>query len=68
MGQYGMHAAAKKAGFKEGDVIISISKIATRITEGELLGYLLEQHFPGDQVPVTVLRGGERQELSLPMQ
>jgi S1-C subfamily serine protease len=29
---------------------------------------LLEQHFPGDQVPVTVLRGGERQELSLPMQ
>ena len=68
MGQYGIHAAAKKAGFKEGDVIISISKIATRITEGELLGYLLEQHFPGDQVPVTVQRGRERKELVLPMQ
>lgn len=68
MGQYGIHAAAKKAGFREGDIILSISKIATRITEGELLGYLLEQHFPGDQVKVTVLRNGERQELLLLMQ
>jgi len=34
MGQYGMHAAAKKAGFKEGDVIISINKIATASRKG----------------------------------
>lgn len=68
VGQYGMHAAAKKAGFKEGDVLLAFGHVTTRISEGELLGQLLEQHYPGDQVKVTVLRNGEQKELTLPMQ
>lgn len=68
VGQYGLHAAAKKAGFKEGDVIVSIAGIKTPITEGELLGHLLTHHFPGDKVSVALLRAGQPMVLSLPMQ
>jgi membrane-associated protease RseP (regulator of RpoE activity) len=68
VGQYGMHAAAKKAGFKEGDVLLRFGEVSTRITEGELLGLLLQKHFPGDRLSVTVQRGSERKELVLPMQ
>jgi hypothetical protein len=35
---------------------------------GELLGDLLQHHFPGEQLKTTVLRGTDRIQLSLPMQ
>ena len=68
VGQYGKHAAAKNAGFQKNDVIVKVDGDATRRTEGEFIGWLIQQRRPGDKVPVTVLRGQKRIELKLPMQ
>ena len=68
VGQYGKHAAAKNAGFKKDDVIIEFGDKGRRVTESELLGELLQHHFPGEQLKVRVLRGNGPIELSLPMQ
>jgi serine protease Do len=67
-GEYGKHAAAKKAGFQKGDVLVSVDGISGQISESELIGRLLEKHQPGDNVKTTVLRGKDRIELSLPIQ
>ncbi len=68
VGQYGTHAAAKKAGFLKEDVIVELDGRSDRVTEGELIGFLLQNHQPGENVKATVLRGSERVELLLPMQ
>ncbi|HUR47050.1 MAG TPA: Trx7/PDZ domain-containing (seleno)protein [Candidatus Saccharimonadales bacterium] len=68
VGLYGKHAAAKNAGFKKDDVIVALDGLADRMTEGQVLGYLLQKHFPGEKVKATVLRGQEKVELALPMQ
>ena len=68
VGQYGKHAAAKKAGFQKDDVIVEIDGRSDRITEGELIGHLLKQHQPDEQVKTILLRGQERIELQLPIQ
>ena len=68
LGQYGKHAAAKKAGFIKEDLIVSIDGLSTRTTEGELIGRLLQSRKAGELVDVTVMRGSERVALKLPMQ
>ena len=68
VGQYNKHAAAKNAGFKKDDVIVEFGGLSTRVTEGEVMGLLLQKHFPGEKLKTTVLRGSERVELSMPMQ
>lgn len=67
-GEYGKHAAAKRAGFRKDDVLLEVDGISGRITEGELIGRLLEKHQPGEAVASKVLRGGEELSLSLPIQ
>jgi hypothetical protein len=49
-------------------VIVNFAGIEKRMTEGEILGHLLTTHFPGETVPVTVLRGSVKKEFKLPMQ
>ncbi|MGH7947442.1 MAG: PDZ domain-containing protein [Opitutaceae bacterium] len=68
LGQFGKHAAAKKAGFMKDDVIVAIDGMTTRTSEGELIGKLLQSRKAGELADVTVLRGGERVRLKLPMQ
>ena len=68
VGEYGSHAAAKKAGFKKNDVIIELDGKSKRVTESELIGDLLQTHQAGEKLKTTVLRGGQRVELTLPMQ
>ncbi len=68
LGQYGKHAAAKNAGFRKDDVLVELDGKSARITEGELLGQLLQRTKPGQKLKATVLRGGQRVELMLPMQ
>lgn len=68
VGEYGNHAAAKKAGFKKEDIIIEINGDSRRWTESQLIGLLLEGHRPGEKLKTTVLRGTERLSLTLPMQ
>jgi hypothetical protein len=68
LGQYGKHAAAKNAGFRKDDVLVELNGQSARITEGELIGQLLQQTKPGEKLKATVLRGDKRVELMLPMQ
>jgi hypothetical protein len=68
VGEYGEHAVAKRAGFKAEDLIVSVDGQTRRLTESELLGYLIQNKLPGERVPVTVLRAGERVNLELPLQ
>jgi S1-C subfamily serine protease len=68
VGQYGKHAAGKNAGFQKEDVIVEIDGRSDRMSEGELIGQLLNRHPPGEKVRAAVLRGQQRIELSLPMQ
>ena len=68
VGQYGKHAAAKNAGFVKEDVIVAIDGVSGRMSEGELIGRLLQTRKAGEKVDVTVLRGSEKLTLKLPMQ
>jgi len=68
VGEYGRHAAAKKAGFQKDDLLVEVDGTTNRISEGELLGQLLQTHRPGETVAVTVVRQGQRVSLTLPQQ
>ena len=68
LGQYGKHAAAKNAGFQKDDVLIELNGQSARLTEGEMIGQLLQNTKPGDKMKAAVLRGDKRVELILPMQ
>ena len=68
VGEYGEHAVAKKAGFKKDDILLSVDRQTSHLTESELFRYLLQNKMPGEKISVTVLRGSERINLELPMQ
>jgi S1-C subfamily serine protease len=67
VGEYGEHAHAKQQGFMKDDVIVSIAGMSKRLSESELFALLVNKP-AGERVPVTVLRGSERVDLSLVMQ
>jgi hypothetical protein len=68
VGQYGDHAVGKQAGFQQDDIIISADGRTDRMTESDLLTFLINEKRPGDRVLMTVLRNREKLDLSLPMQ
>jgi hypothetical protein len=68
VGQNGMHGAAKKAGFQQGDVLVEVDGFTADITEGQLIGRLLTQYAPKSSLKTIVRRGAERVELQLPVQ
>ncbi len=68
VGQYGKHAAAKNAGFQKGDVLTEVDGMSARMSEGTLIGRLVQGHKPGEKLRTTVLRGGKKVELMLPIQ
>ena len=68
VGEYNQHAAAKKAGFKKEDVILDVAGLSSRMTEGQMMGTLLQKYQKGEKVQMTVLRGQEKVTLSMPMQ
>lgn len=68
VGEYGPNGAAKKEGFKPGDILLGVDDLQQRISESALIGNLLEHHRPGEKLPATVVRGSERMTLQLPQQ
>ena len=52
-------AAAQRAGFKKGDVLISFDGRTDLPRETDVLAHALTMHKPGERVAVTVLRDGE---------
>jgi S1-C subfamily serine protease len=68
VGQFNEHAAAKRAGFKQDDIIVQVAGKTEPMTESQLFAFLLRTRQPGDQVAVDVLRDGKRRTLQLPIQ
>lgn len=68
VGQYGAHAAAKRAGFREGDVIIEYDGQRDLLRPDDVLAYGVTARQAGDRVPVKILRGRREMTLTLPMQ
>jgi serine protease Do len=67
VGEYGAHAAAKRAGFQKGDVIVAVDGRRDRWTESQFLAHTLALR-PGSKITAMVFRGGKEIELKLPMQ
>jgi hypothetical protein len=67
-GGAGPHGAAGRAGFRQGDVLISFDDRTDLPRETNLLAHALSNHKAGERVPVTVLRDGKKLNLTLPMQ
>ena len=68
VGEYGAHAAAKKAGFRKGDVVIEFDGRSDLLREADLFLYGTTRRKAEERVPVVILRDGQRIELNLPMQ
>lgn len=68
VGQYGAHAVAKKAGFKQNDIIISFDSLDSNVRETELFAHVLRNRPAGSLVPVTVLRDGLQKAFQLKIQ
>jgi S1-C subfamily serine protease len=68
VGQYDAHAAAKRAGFEKGDVIVSYDGRTDLLRDSDLLAYGALHTRPGQTVKVKLIRGGKELELDLPMQ
>lgn len=67
-GQYGKHAAAKNAGFLQDDIVVAVDGLSDAMSEGAVIGHLLTKRRIGDAVKWSILRGGERREISLRLQ
>jgi serine protease Do len=67
VGQFGPHATAKNAGVQVGDVLVSYDGKTDFKRETDVLAYGVTARKPGDKVPVTVIRGGKKVELTLPL-
>lgn len=68
VGQYGAHAAAKNAGFRKDDIVVSVDGRTDLFRESDLIRLGLQSFKPGESARVTVLREGKRIELNLPFQ
>jgi S1-C subfamily serine protease len=68
VGQYNQHAAAKRAGFKKGDILVEVDGLKTRHTESQLYGILLQRYSKPTTLDATVLRNGKRISLKFPIQ
>jgi len=68
LGQYGPHAAAKQAGFRTGDLIISFNGRNDFSRETDLLAYGVNELKPGQTVEVTVVRDKKPLQMKMPRQ
>ncbi len=68
VGQFGAHAAGKRAGFKVDDVVTKIDGIEKPTSESELIAHLLRTKRPGDAISVSLVRDGKPIKLELPIQ
>ncbi len=65
VGQYAPHDAAKQAGLVNGDVVVGFDGQTDLVRESDLLAYGVTKHFPGDKIPVKILRNGKPMELTV---
>ncbi len=63
----GPPAEAKKAGFLVDDVLVEVDGQSGAWTESDFVAYVAQKKRQGDKLDIAVLRGGKRQNLSLPV-
>ena len=68
VGEYGAHAAGKKAGFRKDDIIVGADGRTQRMSESQFIGDFSQNKKIGERASLTVLRAGERLTFELPMQ
>lgn len=68
VGQYGPHAAAKKAGVQKDDILIAFDGRTDLLREADVFRQGMWEREPGQSVPITVSRNGKSIQLKLPMQ
>ncbi len=68
VGQYGPHAAAKQAGFRQGDIIVAVGDQRANLSETDWLTYAVSNYRAGESVSVEIERDGKKHTLQLPMQ
>jgi hypothetical protein len=68
VGEYGPHAAAKKAGFLKDDIVVAFDGRSDLAREADLIAHALRERKAGERVEVVVHRNGKRVALTLPMQ
>ncbi len=68
LGQYNAHAAAKRAGLRKGDILVSYDDKADLTTESELFAHGLRHRKPGNRVSIIAIRGGKKLEFTIPIQ
>lgn len=67
-GQYGAHAAAFNAGIRNDDILVEFDGHGDLSRESDLFWLGMTEHKVGDQVSISVLRGGKRIKARIPMQ
>jgi hypothetical protein len=60
-----VHAQARKAGVRPGDVIVGIDGRAPEMTMEQFLGHVRQNYLIGDRVTLEVIRDGKRQSLPI---
>jgi hypothetical protein len=68
VGQYGPHAAAKQAGFQQGDIIIEYDGRRDLVRDTDVLVHGVTRRKSGEHVTVRLLRDGKPLQLTLPLQ
>ena len=68
VGWFRKQGAAKKLGFRKGDVLIEYDGRSDLTREADLLAYACTKFKPGDRVQVKFLRGGKVHQAVLPIQ
>ena len=68
VGEYGEHAAAKKAGVKPDDIIVEWDGLSQRMSESEIIARTLQKRPKGEKIPIAVVRGEQRLKFEIPMQ
>lgn len=56
---------AKKAGLRDGDIIVAVDGDAAPRNESEFMEHVRLRHPPGDKVKLTILRGSERRQVEM---
>lgn len=68
LGRYGPHATARKAGFKEGDILTHYDGQSSFHRESDIFAHTAKRRKIGDSVQVRLLRGSRQLSLRLPIQ
>lgn len=68
VGQYGDHGVAKRAGVKNGDVVVAFDGITEAMSESELLRQVLGKRAKGEEVTFSYRRDGTDREAKIRLQ